>query len=99
MKLLDDIQAHQIETHRLSAEIKDNEPARWMMLLAWECIRICWYLVHGFDKSEARIKWEALKDSIEYFNNYFPRNTKIMHTPIKKITSPDSILKRRRDNE
>jgi hypothetical protein len=69
MSKLDEIQKLQSAVMRLADTISD-EDARIALVLAWQCIRVAWYLVRG-DQDDAKSKWEYLQSEIEYLNYRF----------------------------
>jgi len=63
METLAQLQKIQQQLDRLQYSYADNRPEFWAILLAWEAVRLAWYVVSG-DPGTAREKLELVKSAL-----------------------------------
>ena len=62
------IQQIQDELGRARSQYRDNQPEFWALELAWEAVRLAWYVVHdGAGSDMVNEKLQSVKDAVSDF--------------------------------
>ena len=74
MTELEQLEKIQTQLGKLQYTYRDNRPEFWATLLAWETVRLAWYVVSG-DLDTARAKLGLVQNALSIFENHLARHS------------------------